>query len=92
MALCLIDISHSNIRSLSKVKLYAIRVELVFNYIIMLRESNLPHACVDDLTMHGFHEILRKDHIGRTGGGVAMYVADHVGAMRAQERACDTGS
>ena len=54
---------------------------------IMLTKSNLPHACVDDLTVGGFHDILRKDHIGCTGGGVAMYVADHIGAVRVQELA-----
>ena len=48
----------------------------------MLMETNLPHAQVDDLTLSGFHEIIGTGQDGRPGGGVAMYVAEHLGAVR----------
>ena len=81
-----LDIAHVNIRSLNEDKMDAIRAEMLLNFdIICLTETNLPAANVNDLTLDGFNPIIRKDRIGRTGGGVAIYVANHVGASRAFE-------
>ena len=44
---------------------------------MMLTETNV-HAQVDDLTLSGFHEIMRIDQNGRQGGCVVMYVAENV--------------
>ena len=78
-----LDIIHINIRSLNDSKMDAIRAEVLLeNDIICLTETNLPSANVNDLNLNGFSPIIRKDRIGRTGGGVAVYVADHLGASR----------
>ena len=78
-----LDITHVNIRSLNDDKMDAVRAELVMDYdIICLTETNLPSANVTDLNLNGFNPITRKDHVGRTGGGVAAFVANHIGASR----------
>ena len=78
-----VDIIHVNIRSLNDHKMDAIRAELLLDYdIICLTETNLPTAKVNDLNLEGFNPIIRKDRQGRSGGGVAVYVADHIGAIR----------
>ena len=78
-----IDLTHVNIRSLNDDKMDAIRAELLLdNDIICITETNLPLASVHDLNLNGFNPIVRKDRIGRTGGGVALYVADHLGCTR----------
>ena len=86
MAVNVLDICHTNVRSLNSDKIDAIKAELVENFdIICLTETNLPHANVDDLALMGFHEIIRKDRIGRAGGGVGVYVAQHLSAERVIE-------
>ena len=82
MAVNTLDICHVNIRSLNNDKLDAIRAELSQNFeIICLTETNLPHASVEDLALPGYHDILRKDRVGRPGGGVAVYAAQHISAI-----------
>ncbi len=78
-----LDITHVNIRSLNDEKMNAIRAELLLDYdIICLTETNLPAANVSDLNLDGFNPIIRKDRAGKTGGGVAIYAANHIGASR----------
>ena len=86
MAVNMLDICHTNVRSLNSDKIDFIRAELVENFdIICLTETNLPHANVEHLLLKGFHEIIRKDRVGRTGGGVGVYVAQHISAVRMLE-------
>ena len=82
----LLDICHSNVRSLNDEVKDAIKADLAFSHdIIMLTETNLPHDQISDFSISGFQNIIRKDRVGRTGGGIAMYVADHLGAIRMSE-------
>ena len=86
MATNLLDICHSNVRSLNDNVMELIRAELASNHdIIMLSETNLPHNELSDSTISGFQDIIRKDRPNRGGGGVAMFVADHLGATRMTE-------
>ena len=83
MATNVLDLCHINIRSLNDDKIDAIKAEMVTEYdIICLTETNLPTARVTDLNLIGFHSLIRKDHFGRTGGGVGIYVANHLGVTR----------
>ena len=86
MASSLLDIWKVNKRSLSEEKLDAIRDDLVLDHdTIMLTETNLPHDCIDDLTLNGYHNFLRKDCDGRPSEGIAMYDAKHLGVVRVDE-------
>jgi len=81
MAVNMLDICHVNVRSLNTDRVDAIRAELAPDFdIICLTETNLPHANVDDLSITGFHDIIRKDRDGRVGGGVGVYVTQHLSA------------
>ena len=81
----IIDICNVNIRSLSDVKVDAIKAELMLDFdVICLTESNLPHAQVTDLKLLGFHELLRKDRAGRLWRGVAAYIVEHLGVLHMQ--------
>ena len=83
MANNILDICHVNTRSLNDSQLDAIKAELSSDYdVICLSETNLPTARVSNLQLDGFHPILRKDRVGKTGGGVGMYVANYIGATR----------
>ena len=83
MSTNLIDICHSNVRSLNDGVMELIRAELAEKHdIIMLSETNLPHNEISDLSISGFQNIIRKDRVERGGGGVAMFVAEHLGATR----------
>ena len=83
MASNVIDICHVNVRSLNDDKMDAIKAEMLLEYdIICLTETNLPTARVNDLNLNGFHPIHRKDRVGKTGGGVGMFIANHLGATR----------
>ena len=82
----IIDICHVNIRSLNSEKVDAIKAELASEFeIICLTETNLPHAKATDLSINGFHNILRKDRVGKTGGGVGVYVTEHLSAVHATD-------
>ena len=76
-----------NIRSLYDEKMYAIKAELSQEFdIICVTETNLPHARVTDLTLPGFHPILRKDRAtGEMWGGVAVYAAEYISITRIYE-------
>ena len=78
-----LDLCHINIRSLNDDKIDAIKAEIVNEYdIICLTETNLPTARVTNLNLNGFHSLIRKDRTGKTGGGVGIYVASHLGVTR----------
>ena len=69
-----LKICHINIRSLSPVKLIAIRQEIADKYdIITLSETFLRQETSHNLEIPGFHPIFRRDR-GTHGGGVACYV------------------
>ena len=86
MAVNTLDICHVNVRSLNLEKVDAIKAELVPNFeIICLSETHLPHANVTDLNINGFHNIFRKDRVGKAGGGVGDYVAQHLCAIHMTE-------
>ena len=53
--------------------------------VICLNETNLPHANISDLNLNGFQSIIRKDRNDRQGGGVGLYVANHLGVTRRQD-------
>ena len=81
-----IDICHINIRSLSDLKMDALKAEIAQDYdIICLTETNLPHARVENTNLPGFQHLISKDRPLRQGGGVAAFVADHIGAVRLSE-------
>ena len=70
-------------RSLNDNKINALQAEIVGDTdIICVTESTLPHARVSDLSLLGFHPIMRKDRTGRTGGGVALYAAEFISIKR----------
>ena len=78
-----LDICHVNVRSLTDDRINAIKAELISDYdLICLTETNLPHARVTDLTIQGFHNIMNKDRVGKSGGGVAVYAAENIGIER----------
>ena len=82
----LLDICHLNVRSLNDEQLDAMRAELISDYdVICLSETNLPSARCTDLNLIGFHPIVRKDRVGRSGGGVAVYAANYLGLTRMTE-------
>ena len=86
MASNVLDICHLNIRSLNDEKIDALKAEVVLDYdVICLTETNLPYANVNDLTLNGFHPIMRKDRDGKTGGGVGIYVSINLGVTRVYE-------
>ena len=70
-----LSICHLNIRSLSTIKLLAIKHQLIQNFdIITLSETFLSNDTLHDLSIEGFHPIIRKDRDAH-GGGVAAYVS-----------------
>ena len=80
MASNILDICHINIRSLNDDKVDAIKAEMLLEYDVICRsETNLPTARVEDLSLNGFHPIIRKDRVGKTGGGVGMSAGGNVG-------------
>ena len=86
MASNILDLWHINVRSLNDSQMDSIRAELSLEYdVICLSETNLPTAKVSDLSLSGFHSIIRKDRIGKSGGGVALYAANFLGVMRMAE-------
>ena len=81
-----IDICNVNILSLSDGKIDAIKAELILNFdIICLTETTFPHSRVTDFDLCGFYEILHNDRVGRLGGGVALYTAEHLGSNHLNE-------
>ena len=78
----MLDICHVNVRSLNSDRIDAIKAELAENFeIICMTETNLPHANAENLSIPGFHDILRKDRVGRVGGGLGVYVAQHLSGV-----------
>ena len=74
-----LNVCHINIRSLSDVKIDALKADILENHgILCLTETNLPHARVGCLNLPGFQHIIAKNRVDRQGGGVAIYVADHI--------------
>ena len=50
-----------------------------------MTETTPPRARVTDFHLSGFHDILHKDRVGRPGGGVALYAAEHLCIHRLYE-------
>ena len=77
-----LKICHINIRSLSPVKLMAIRQDIADKFnIITLSETFLNRESSHNLEILGFHPIFRRDR-GSFGGGVACYVGSNLVAKR----------
>ena len=72
-------ICHSNVRSLSRAKLLAIKTTLSGAFdIITLSETHLSNNVTNDVfSLKGYHDIIRKDRDG-AGGGVAVYIKDDI--------------
>ena len=69
-----LKICHLNIRSLSPVKLLALRQEIADKFnIITLSQTFLNNETPHNLEILGFHPIIRRDR-GTFGGGVACYI------------------
>lgn len=81
-----VDICCINIRSLSDSKVDSLKIDIAPDHdIVCLTETNLPHANVHCTTLPGFQHLMTKNRTVRQGGGVGVYVADHIGAIRATE-------
>ena len=81
-----IDICCINIRSISDAKVDSLKADIVPDFdIICLTETNLPHANVHCLDISGFQKFITKNRADRQGGGVGVYVADHLGAVRVND-------
>ena len=77
-----LKLCHINIRSLSLVKLLAIRQEIAEKFnIITLSETLLNRKTSHNLEIPGFHPICRRVR-GSFGGGVACYVGSNLVAKR----------
>ena len=73
---------HINIRGLSPSKLWAIKANLCDTYdIITIPETFLSLTSRTDLTLPGFHNIIRKDR-PTFGGGVAIYIRENISFKR----------
>ena len=74
-----LNICHSNIRSLSRAKLLAVKTSLSNAFdIITLSETHLTANVTSDVfDIKGFHRIIRKDRNG-PGGGVAMFIKENL--------------
>jgi len=69
---------HINIRSLTLSKLRAIKTDISTQHdIITISETFLNENSTTDLSLPGFHKIIRKDR-QRFGGGVAVYVKENI--------------
>ena len=73
-----LSLCHVNIRGLSDFKLRAMKTSLCEKYdIITMSETFLgPHSTAD-LTLPGYHAILRRDR-PTFGGGVAIYIRENI--------------
>ena len=71
---------HINVRSLSCEKLRSIRADIAPHHdIITLSETFLSPGNHDmDLTLPGFHTIMRKDRQTGPGGGVGLFVSQQL--------------
>lgn len=73
-----LSMCHANIRGLSNVKLSAMRTTFCKYFdVITLSETFLSLNCTTDLSIAGYHDIIRKDR-DSFGGGVAMYIKDNI--------------
>jgi len=73
-----ISVCHLNVRSLSTAKLNAIKHQLATSFdIITLSETFLSEDSTQDLSIEGFHPIIRKDR-DTHGGGVAAYISTNL--------------
>ena len=72
---------HLNIQSL-RTKLDLIYIELHHYYVLILSETWLsPDISNANLKLTNFHPPFRSDRVGRSGGGVTIYVHDGITAI-----------
>ncbi len=88
LKLKLLSICHINIRGISDTKISAIKTSLCEKFeIITLSETFLsPHSSTD-LSLPGYHAIIRRDR-PTFGGGVAMYVKETIAYKRLYDFDC----
>ena len=80
-----LSICHVNIRSLNTSHLRAIKASLSHIYdVITISETMLCDSSDIDLTIPGYHPILRRDR-NNQGGGIAVYIRDSIGFKRLYE-------
>ena len=80
-----LSLSHSNIRGLSLSKLRAIKTSLCDQFdILTFSETFLSSSSSHDLTLPGFHQIVRRDR-STFGGGVAVYIKENITFKRLLE-------
>ena len=78
-------LSHSNIRGLSLSKLRAIKTSLCDQFnILTFSETFLSSSSGPDLTLPGFHQIMRRDR-STFGGGVAVNIKESITFKRLLE-------
>lgn len=76
------SVCHINCRGLSTAKMLAIKHDIQTKYnIITLSETFLSKNSSQDLSLNGYHEIIRKDR-DTFGGGVAVYVCNSLAYKR----------
>ena len=80
-----LNVCHCNIRGLNECKMRSIKTSFCNQYdVITLSETFLNSTSSCDLSLQGFHPIIRKDR--RTfGGGVAVYIRESLIHKRAIE-------
>ena len=72
---------HLNIQSL-RTKLDLIQIELQHYYVLILSETWLsPDISNNNLKLTNFNPPFRSDRVGRSGGGVTIYVHDGITAI-----------
>ena len=80
-----LSVCHSNIRGLSQSKIIAIETSLCDLYdVITLSETFLSNTSTHDLTLGGFHQVVRRDR-ETFGGGVAVYIRESITFKRLLE-------
>ena len=71
-----LSICHANIRGLNDTKMLAIKTSLCSKFdIITLSETFLSQNSLADLTLPGYHNVLRRDR-PTFGGGLAIFIRD----------------
>lgn len=77
-----LNICHANIRGLNDTKMLAIKTNLCSKYdIITLSETFLSIGSLVDLTLPGYHNVIRRDR-PTFGGGLAIFIRDNIAFKR----------
>ena len=84
-----LSLCHVNIRGLSSAKLGALQTTLCEKYdIITLSETFLGVKNINDFSLLGYHDLLRRDR-PTFGGGLGMYIRDNIAYKRHYDLDCN---